>query len=491
MASRFSGNFEGPAQFLISSHLLIPTIKTMKTCLEFAYLKTFLLLLLVVSLTHSSFAQNGKFIHAAFVGIRWDPSPVMGGGMESTEVILYFRPDGTYCTTLGKDWQTDVAGRYTIANGTIKLIDSKNEVESIPYDGNGSFWYNGTSIFQKKPANKVPPGYYSFSYTSGSGGIGSGTNAPYVGNRAHKGIQFNADGSFSSGAASSTYISGENVSGYGNRKKEADGTYTIKGGVLTLHFRNGEKTVNSCFTSDAVSSIIVNGTTYYADENKGNYNKKETKNSQTNTSPESKSSGQAFLKKANQANSGKSLDGIKTVKLESSLGNGALQISTILDIPQQKIRCEYRKQGQLIGIEQADGQTGWEWSNGKLTTLSADRVKELKNTYAPAIFSLQEPALSKVSILSAPENKNNQTSLIVSIDGNYTALLFDKENRLTGKSCQIFNRTVTHAFSGFKKTQELWLPYAVIEKRDNKSFTYQYSSIVLNPLLGAKDWAKP
>jgi hypothetical protein len=460
----------------------------MKHSSGFTYLKTCLFLLLVVLFSYSSLAQNGKFIHAAFVGTRWDPGSVMGGGLERTEIILYFRPDGTYCTTLGKDWQTEVTGRYTISNGTIQLRDSKNKVESIPYDGNGSFWYEGTSIFQKKPANKIPPGYYSFSYTSGSGGIGSGTNAPYVGNRAHKGIQFNADGSFSSGASSSTYISGENVGGYGNRKKEADGTYTIKDGVLTLHFKNGERSVNSCFTSDAVSSIIVNGTTYYADEHKNSENKKAPP---PNTNPESKSSGLAFLKNANLVNGGKFLDGIKTAKLESSLGNGALQIVTILDLTQQKIRCEYSKQGQLIGIEQAEGHTGWEWSNGRLTTLSEDRIKELKNTYSPAVFSLQEQAIGKASILSSPENKNNLTSIILTTGNDYTALLFDKENRLTGKSCKINNRTVTHVFSGFKKTQELWLPYTVVEKRDNKSFTYQYSSIILNPSLETKDWAKP
>lgn len=463
----------------------------MKPRLRSASSKLYTLLLFFSLLANTSFTQQSKYIHAAFTGTRWDPSSMMGGGLEKTEIILYFRPDGTYSTTLGDGWQTDISGHYTISNGTIKLTDSKNQVESIPYDGSGSFWYNGTTIFQKKPASKILPGYYSFSYSSGSGGIGSGTNTPYVGNRAHKGIQFNPDGSFSSGASSSTYISGGNVSGHGNRKTEADGTYTIKDGVLTLHFKNGEKSVNSCFTSDAVSSIVVNGTTYYADEDKKSTTKEPDTKTKPAASPEDVRSGLAFLKKANLANGGKYLDEVKTVKLESSLGNGALQITTLLDLPQQKIRCEYRKQGQLIGIEQTEGDAGWEWSNGKFTTLSTDRVKELQSANFSGIFSLQEPVLNSVSIISAPGTSNNQTSIIIFREGNYTAMLFDKENRLTGNSSKINNRSITRSFSDFRKTKQVLLPYIVKEIRDNKTFTYQYSSIELNPSLSANDWLKP
>ncbi len=464
----------------------------MKSCFRSASSQSYIFLLFFTLLANdATFAQQDKYIHAAFTGTRWDPSSMMGGGLERTEIILYFRPDGTYGTTLGNGWQTDVSGRYTISNGTIKLTDSKNQVESIPYDGSGSFWYNGTTIFQKKPANKIPPGYYSFSYSSGSGGISSGSNAPYVGNRAHKGIQFNPDGSFSSGASSSTYISGGNVSGHGNRKTEADGTYIIKDGVLTLRFKNGEISVNSCFTSDAVSSIVVNGTPYYADEDKKSTIKEPNTKSKPTASPENVRSGLDFLKKANLANGGKYLDEIKTVKLESSLGNGALQITTLLDLPQQKIRCEYRKQGQLIGIEQSEGNAGWEWSNGKFTTLSADRVKELQSANFSGIFSLREPVLNSASIISSPKASDNQTSIIISIDGSYTALLFDKENRLTGNSSKINNKSTTRFFSDFRKTKQVPLPYTVKEMRDNKTFTYQYSSIELNPSLSANDWMKP
>ena len=154
-----------------------------------------------------------KTMHAAFIGTRWEPSSMMGGGMTSTQVIIYFRTDGTYTHTLGKDWQTDIDGHYTLTNGSIILTDNKNNTETIPYKGDGSFWYDRTTVYKREPSNKIPPGYYSFSTSTGSGGIGSGTNAPYVGGRAHKGFQFNADGSFSSGTSSSTYISGENVSG--------------------------------------------------------------------------------------------------------------------------------------------------------------------------------------------------------------------------------------------------------------------------------------
>ncbi|RZS74493.1 hypothetical protein EV199_0341 [Pseudobacter ginsenosidimutans] len=451
---------------------------------------TFLLMLLL----HPGLApaQQGKYMHAAFIGMRWDPSATFGGGMESTEIILYFRPDGTYCTNLGNGWQTEVSGRYTIEKGAIKLIDSKKEVFPIPYDGDGSFWYNGTTIFRKEPANKIPPGYYSFSYSSGSGGIGSGTNAPYVGNRAHKGIRFNPDGSFNSSSASSTYISGENVSGYGKNKKETDGKYTIKDGVLTLHFNNGEKSVNSCFTSDAVSSIVVNGTTYYADENLPGKDKVEKGSpNKPGTRPKDMGSAREFLNKANLALGGKQLNVIKTVKLESSLGNGALQITTYLDLPLQKIRNEYRKQGQLIGIEQTEGNTGWEWSNNKFTTLVSSRIREIQLAGLSGIFNLQETALAKISILSSPEKKDQTTSMIVSVNGISTAWAFDNEQRLTGSSAKIDNRSITYLFSDFKTAQQVQLPYTVKEMRDNKTFTYKFSSIVLNPELNANNWAKP
>lgn len=457
----------------------------MKTCSTFALTKQLLILLILTLQTVLSLAQ-GKFIHAAFTGTKWEPSSMMGGGMESKEIILYFRPDGTYCTTLGNGWQTDVSGHYSIANGVITLIDLKNQKETIPYDGNGSFWYEGTSIFLKKPANAIPPGYYSFSYSTGSGGIGSGTNAPYVGNRAHKGIQFNPDGSFSSNSSSGTYISGKNVSGHGSNKKESDGTYTIKDGVLTLHFNNGEKSVNSCFIPGSASSIMVNGTVYFAEDE----NKKATP-ANTNSNPETLRNATAFLQKANLANGGKSLDDIKTVKLISSLGNGAMQITTLLNLPQQKIRCEYRKQGQLIGIEQTEGSSGWEWSNGKFTLLSAARVRELQLANLFGVFSLQQTVLAKTTVLSSPTTKNLQTQLIVSRDGNNMAWMFDKNNRMTGNSATKDNYTVIHLYSDFRTTGQVIIPYSVKEIRDNKTFTYTFSSILLNPLLTATDWAKP
>ncbi|MBO9634840.1 MAG: hypothetical protein J7578_17145 [Chitinophagaceae bacterium] len=458
----------------------------MKSYSLFVLPKLFLFLTMLMAQANPSVARQGKFIHAAFTGTKWEPSSMMGGGMESREIILYFRPDGTYCTTLGNGWQTETDGHYTIANGVITLIDLKKEKETIPYDGSGSFWYGGTSVFQKKPANAIPPGYYSFSYSSGSGGIGSGTNAPYVGNRAHKGIQFYPDGSFSTHASSGTYISGKNVSGYGNDKKESDGNYTIKDGVLTLHFNNGEKSVNSCFTSDATSSIVVNGTVYNAEEK--NENKEPAKPS---TSPELLRTGTAFLKKANLANGGRSLDDIKTVKLISSLGNGTMQITTLLDLPKQKIRCEYRKQGQLIGIEQTEGNTGWEWTNGKLSQLPAGRVRELQFANLFGVFGLQQTALGKTSVLSSPATKDQQTQLLVTVDGNNMAWAFDKENRLTGHSGKTANSTITHLFSDFQKIGQVVLPYTVTEMRDNKTFTYRFSSIVLDPSYTVTDWAKP
>jgi hypothetical protein len=237
---------------------------------------------------------------------------------------------------------------------------------------------------------------------------------------------------------------------------------------------------------------VVNGTTYYADENLPGKDKVEKGSpNKPGTRPKDMGSAREFLNKANLALGGKQLNVIKTVKLESSLGNGALQITTYLDLPLQKIRNEYRKQGQLIGIEQTEGNTGWEWSNNKFTTLVSGRIREIQLAGLSGIFNLQETALAKISILSSPEKKDQTTSMIVSVNGISTAWAFDNEQRLTGSSAKIDNRSITYLFSDFKTAKQVQLPYTVKEMRDNKTFTYKFSSIVLNPELNANNWAKP
>lgn len=463
----------------------------MKVPRNATFLKIMLPFFLCTWAQASSFAQQ-KTMHAAFIGTRWEPSAVSGGGMSSTEVIIYFRPDGTYSHTLGKNWQTDFDGRYSIIAENIVLTDNKGQKEAIPYKGDGSFWYDRTTVYKKEPANKIPPGYYSFSTSSGSGGIGSGTDAPYVGSRSHKGFQFNADGTFSSGTSSSTYISGETVSGHGKRKKDEDGTYTIKDGLLTLYFNNGEKSINSCFTSDAVSSIVLNGTTYYAEEKNKDDTKPRPSTSATNVPASDLGSGQAYLKIANQSNGGKYLDAIRTAKLEYSMGNGVIQITTLLDLSQSTIRIEYRKNGQLMGIEQSDATTGWEYTNGKTTALPRQRISEMQDAFFHGMFNLQTGRLGKIKLLSAPKTANAETSLVVEADdGTVMAWVFDKDNLLTGKASKINGKPVTHFFSAFRRVNNIVLPFHVKEVRDNKTFTYVFSGFEINPTLNNESWSKP
>ena len=263
--------------------------------------------------------------------------------------------------------------------------------------------------------------------------------------------------------------------------------------MLTLNFNNGERSTNSCFTSDAVSSIVLNGTTYYAEE-KNASNTKNNAGAASRTPPAAADlkTGQAFLKKANLANGGKDLDEVRSARLKYSMGNGAIQITTLLDLTQSAIRMEYRKNGQLLGIEQTDANAGWEFSKGKSVALSSQRIREMQDAFFHGVFNLQSAALEKVKLLNAPQVSNGETTLVVSAaDGTVMGWMFDKDNRLAGKGSKINGKPVTHFFSDFRTIKNIVLPFSVKELRDNKTFTYAFTSFEINPTLNSDDWSKP
>lgn len=220
------------------------------------YLPILLLLQPLVARSQST-SLNGLY-----AGVEIMPSAM--GGMSRNDVVILFRPDGTYNDDLRKrDWQQRVSGRYTVSGKNVALRsngDNRPVTYTLDKDGNmnaGSF-----NLVRQPTDNSVPKGRYEFSSAAGSGG---GAGGVAVGSFSNKAFYFDGQGNFSTNSQTSAIVSGSNVGGGNSHKSSGGGTYKINKGVLTLTFANGATEVHSFFCRPGYQPImaVIDGDIYF------------------------------------------------------------------------------------------------------------------------------------------------------------------------------------------------------------------------------------
>jgi hypothetical protein len=449
----------------------------------------------------ASFGQNK--ITGVYAGTE---SSVGINGMQSFGRAYYFRPDGTYCSDLGKpDWKTRVNGTYTISGKKLFLTSgSGGKPNGISIIKDDYLSDDGTSLFKFDVMNRLPA--QSFSHTMASSVGGAGTGTPYAGSYGQNGLSFDGKGHFSHSGFGSSMVAGDNVGGGSTKEFGGDGTYTINESMLILNYNDGKVVSKSFFYSgDEPAMALINGSIYYAYEQKkgnGTTIKKQTDQPQkqptkterpkTRTIPVAATAvdGMSVLQKANLAHGGKVLDNLKTVRLQASVGT--MNVTQLIDVLLQKIRIDFYQGDKLTGIEQLEGTTGWQWINGKITALSAVRIKEMTAIFNTGILALRSERLKNLSIQSAEVNEDGKMkTLTVKINGRNYAWIFDTDNRMAGEANNGGDMEHMSILKDFRSVNGIVLPFTTIEKHGTQSFTVNYSSIVINSAFGEKDWSKP
>ncbi len=454
-------------------------------------LRTLALLYLAITPHLNAQKTNTDFVYAG-VGIKF----IME--MARVDYTILFRADGTFCEDLEEnDWQTRVNGYYTENSKYIimEYLDKTIENDTIFFDGDKLMAeYYGTQVIRMKPPNKVPAGYYNFSSSASSGGMGTGM--AYVGTQHYEGLNFYDNGTFNKSTSGAVIVSGSNVAGGTASDKTQKGKYTIKNGLLTLLYDDGRVEKNSFFyDSSEVNNfmVVIGGDIYFYGEKEeetslnSSVNKDEVSDKKATVTTK-KEKALSLLQKTKQKHGGKYIDALKSVKTEFTISG--ISFRALMDVEKSFIRLE-SLDASFPYIEQLEGNTGWIYQNGFNQQMPKERMEELKLIFVSGIFGLQNRVLEKAVVKEIKET--DETNIIVlEVGKNIIGYVLNNETfkMLATFSLKNGQEEMT-TMSNFKQVENLLLPFIELTETPDGNVDVTYGGYNINPVLTSKDWAKP
>lgn len=443
-----------------------------------------------------------KNVSGVYAGIEIMPGVVMGGGMSRSDEVLLLRPDGTYNDNLGKsDWQTRVTGHYTVAGNQLSLRDSKtNKVSTSKFDKDGNISMGSYNLVKQPVDSRVPKGVFEFSVINSSGGGSSGT--AYVGTGSDKSLYFDGNGNFNGSSASATAVIGGNIGGGSSKKSAGAGTYTISKGVLTLKYNDGRTQLHSFFCRPGYDPVmaVIDGNIYFMKDGKGGgkLNTSSSKKGSANTASQgskttsatenSANDGKALLLKANAAHGGTALNNIKTVSFSATLQG--MQANSYIDLRGNRVRMEFRQGGKLVQVEQLEGESGWQWQSGKVSSLPANRAAEMRGAFYSGLLGLRQSQINAANIKSV-KPANNGYTIVCEQNGKSYAYLLNDQGRMTGSADQSGQTANFSAYANFRSVSGVLIPFNEVLSSGKQKIAIQYKSFEINPAFTESIWAKP
>lgn len=433
-------------------------------------------------------AESQTRLNGAFAGSDFVPNV---SGMMRYDYSYYLRPDGSFASALEKtDWKTRVDGHYTVTGKSVKLNFKSGSSDSYSLTDGGYLFSGTTNLFKYDPGNMNEIPAHTFEYTSASSMGGTGTDMPYTGGYGKNFLALDGKGNFSHSSFGSGSVVSPDFSHGSFKESKGDGAYTLKDGLLTLKYNDGKVVTKSFFYSGGKTpSALINGNVYWV--MKGDDIKTEnTKEKLPAPKPDGAKNvnGQDILKKANLAHGGAKLDQLKTARLKAKMGD--LQITMLLDFNKGFIRTEYNRNNQLIAVEQSENQNGWQWVNGKTSSISAARNQELQETFHSGMLALRSGEIKNRAIKSAETNEQGIKTVYFNKGAADCALIFDTEYRLVGEVTVLNGKQQSAISSDFRTVGGILVPFLVKDNRDGKETAVVYSSVDVNIALEPSDWQK-
>ena len=438
-------------------------------------------------------AQNSS-ISGVYAGLQTMMS-MIGGGLARIDHAVLLRADGTYNDDLRKaDWQSYVTGKYTVIGRTVTLLKTGNTVPvKYTVDKEGNLDAGGYSLVKQLVDGSVPKGDYEFS----SGGSAGGNGSVFISTATDKNLYFDGKGNFSGSSASASSVSGANVGGGKSSNSSGSGTYRISKGVLTLTYGNGAKVVHSFFCRPGYDPVmaVIDGRIFFMDEKKSTALVKTSPEAETteqdtqNSSPTGTEMADAktILLKANAAHGGAALDGIKRVSFAAT--SQGVQIKGFIDIPGNRLRMEVHQGSKLVQIEQVEGKAGWQWREGKVSELAADRIEEIQSPLYSGLLGLRKV------IINASQLSIQQTAQGYILTGEYKgkqyAIAIDRQWRMMASADQAGATPTTTTYSDFRTISGVLVAFGEVNKIDGQSVPVQYQTFTIDPDLPASTWSKP
>ncbi|MEN0052840.1 MAG: hypothetical protein AAGC65_04190 [Mucilaginibacter sp.] len=459
-----------------------------------------LLLILLAAATFTVHAQSPR-LSGVYVGAELYNTPFQG--MQINNIVIYFRNDGTFNNALNQpDWKTKVSGSYNITNNTVQLA-FKNGDEGKKYKlaANGNLESTAGikhTLHKVKKITTLPAASYEKRTASVSGGMGTGM--PAVGAFSTDYLYFDGKGNFSTDRSSVVGVTGDaaggTVGGKFGKNNKTGGTYKLGDGEITLTFGNGTVSNQSFFYSppNEEDLILLNGEFYFRKEEKekpGAANSTaDNTGAHTNTTTTAGTPTTAdVLNKLRDQYNGENIDKITTVKETANI-TGNMQVTLVTDIVNNRIRAEIKQNGKLLLIKQLDGNEGWQWLNGRKTTLSQGEKDELLLSQYQGIMGLHKKL-----------NNYFLTGTVTASGDNYIISFYHNKNKivyLIGKDYTLkgnaYTTNAAPSISAYKNfTQANGITYPVTtESSDGKTkITSTTTSLEINPVLTADTWKMP
>jgi hypothetical protein len=397
-------------------------------------------------------------LSGVYGGLQTSLAVTAGAGMNRTDHVVLFRPDGSFDANLHKpDWKTATTGHYTISGNKVVMTYVTGGKDYYEMK-NGDLWGSGYWLLKMDDGNAVPPGSYTFTNGSSMGGMGTGMT--YVGTTANVGLQFDGKGNFSRNASAATVVAGGNVGGGSSNNSSGTGTYTIQDGVLTLHYANGKTETHSFFSRPGEKPVMaaVDGGIYFMDDPS-----KATRPGvpAANLPGAATASAKDLLLKANQVQGGSRLDALRTVKTTAAAG--ALTLVTKIDLVRKKQRLEIWKGSTLANLKQAE-------------------VDEYSG-----ILGLRNPMIARLQTLQVKRLGTN-TSVVARINGNEYIYLLNDQGQLIGDGTRINGTVQTSIYSDFRTVDGLLLPFGEWLQINGQKLQVRYTQYEINPSFSASDW---
>lgn len=452
--------------------------------------KPVLFFLIPVLIVVETFAQSGT-LNGVFAGVEVSLPTVMGQGMDRTDRVIYFRPDGTFNHNLRReDWAMAVSGRYTIAGKKVTLQFNGGGKEELTLEDDGDLKARGGlgsyGMLKMGTADRVPPGVYKFSSVSSTGGGVSGQ--VFVGSGSNVGLYFDGKGHFTRNAKSATMVSGGNTGGGVSNDNKSAGSYSIREGQLTLTFSDGKKEKHSFFCRPGEKPLMaaINGSIFFMEEEKESEVMKENTVKSTTKNSEDAApviSARTILYNANKAQGGNALDNIRSIRARATVS--LYTITSLVDLLQKRLRIEIHQGGTLQRIEQFDSNGAWQWENGKKKPLPADRLKEMKNAFESGVLALRRSVIDRMTNLEIKGRANGKTAVIGELDGVKHAYLFNDRDELIGDG---YATTFTD-YSNLKTVSGILLPFSEKQKSGTNNLSVTYIEYEINPAINESAWA--
>lgn len=413
-------------------------------------------------------------LSGVYAGLQTSLAVTAGAGMNRTDHVVLFRPDGSFDANLHKaDWKTATTGRYTISGNKVVMtyVNGGKDTYEIK---NGDLWGPGFWLLKMDDGNAVPPGSYTFTNGFSMGGMGTGMT--YVGTTANVGLQFDGKGNFSRNASAATVVAGGNVGGGSSNNSSGSGSYTIRDGVLTLHYANGKTETHSFFSRPKEKPVMaaVDGGIYFMDDpSKTRTARPASQNSVAPVANESSSANAAspanatatvakeLLQKANRVQGGNRLDELRTVKATATAG--ALTLVTKIDLVHKKQRLEIWKGTSLANVKQTEVDD----YNG--------------------ILGLRNPMIAHLQTLQVKRLGAN-TSVITQLNGNEYIYLLNEQGQLIGDGTRSNGTLQTSVYSDMRMVDGLLLPFGELLQINGQKLQLHYTQYKINPAFSATDF---